>query len=647
MMEGILFANIAASAAVLIILLLRRFFRDKFSSAVFVLLWLAVVARLLLPFNFSSTLSIYNAKEEEPIYYQQEEEPSAMKEIPKTPVFVYYDEESISEDTPDNKNVKISGRDMLFCIHVSGAVICGIYFAAAHIKNVQKIMECAVPFYDLPEGFETGRTSFYKSENLKSPLSFGLLRPAVVIPEQITKEQLPFALLHEQTHIKNRDAALKTAALAALLLNWFNPFSWIMVKYLVRDMERLCDEKVLSLIGDEKAPLYANAILDFAEKESLSLSFFSAASLRERVISIMKNKTRKKCLPAVLCVFTALIIVMTACGTSPREPEKEPIKAGNLSETIQNAAEKEPQELLEIENGGISSAAEENSPEEWQEAEEGYEYTVPGDFGGYRVDFTWPCERTDVNCGLWGYKGHTGIDIGEGGICEIYAAAAGTVIKVQRVGSAYGWHMIIDHGNEVSTLYAHCSEMYVHEGQKVEKGELIGLTGSSGNCEKPHLHFELRYKDIWLDPQKHIPTPEQEKVLSSYFEDGEYIFSFKKPCEGEITSAFGGERNHLGVDFTGEMGSVIYAAADGTVVRVREDGTGEDLHYGNNIIIDHGNGYQTLYAHCEEFFVKVGQEVKAGEVVASMGATGSSTGPNLHFELRINGQYTDPMPYME
>ena len=80
-MEGILFANIAASAAVLIILLLRRFFRDKFSSAVFVLLWLAVAARLLLPFNFSSTLSIYNAKEEEPIYYQQEEEPSAMKQL--------------------------------------------------------------------------------------------------------------------------------------------------------------------------------------------------------------------------------------------------------------------------------------------------------------------------------------------------------------------------------------------------------------------------------------------------------------------------------------------------------------------------------------------------------------------------------------
>ena len=86
----------------------------------------------------------------------------------------------------------------------------------------------------------------------------------------ISQKQLPFVLLHEQTHIENRDAALKFAAAAALSINWFNPLVWVMVKYFLRDIERCCDEKVLASLKGEKASFYANTILDFAERESLS-----------------------------------------------------------------------------------------------------------------------------------------------------------------------------------------------------------------------------------------------------------------------------------------------------------------------------------------------------------------------------------------
>lgn len=495
-MEGILFSNLAASAAVLVIFLLRKIFPDKFSSAVFVLLWSLVILRLLLPFEFSSPLSIYKTREETP-QYRQEQVIFIPAENAETPVLSFEEEESIPQVTPNKKMSKISTGDVLLFLWVSGVLLCGGFFTAKHLYSVRKILKNSVPFDELPEGFENGKIRFYKSGVIPSPLSFGLLRPAVIIPEQITKEHLPLVLLHEQTHIRNYDQALKTAALAALSLNWFNPFVWIMVKYLVRDMERLCDERVLSRIGDEKAPLYANTILDFAEKESLSLSFFSAGSLRERVISIMKNKQKKKCLPAVLCLFTALVIIMTACGTTPRVPEKEPSKAENLSEIIQNAAD-EPSELIDIENGEIA---------------EEFKYTVPGDFNGYRVDFTWPCREAEVITDFGGYNGHSGIDIGEKEGSYIYAAAEGTVIKAGWDDNGYGYCITIDHGNEVSTFYAHCSEMYIAEGQKVEKGELIGLTGSTGNSAHPHLHFELRFGELYLDPLKHIPTLMQEKVM--------------------------------------------------------------------------------------------------------------------------------------
>ncbi len=645
MMNGILFANIAAAAAVIIILLLRRLFRDKFSSGVFVLLWALVIIRLLFPFELSSSLSVYKIPEQTP-YVQETQTVQTEEELEQE---IYITEGTKTEragtpaSTPDNKNAEISLGNLLLAVWISGAAFCGIYFSAKHLCFVKKVIEKSARFYYLPEGFDGGRTRFFECEKLCSPFSFGLLRPAVVIPEKLPEEQLSLVLLHEQTHIKNRDTALKIAALAALSLNWFNPFVWIMVKYLVRDIERFCDEKVLAAIGNEKAALYANAILDFAERESLSLSFFSASSLRERVVSIMKNKTRKKNLPAALCILTAVLIIMTACGTVPRESEKEPEVPQNLNAVIQNVAETESSgEILDLNGEKIGEEITES-----QKAEEEYEYTVPGDFNGYRVDFTWPCEESNITIGLWGYKGHIGIDIGENEGSEIYAAAEGIVTKVKRVGGGYGWHMVIDHGNSVSTLYAHCREMYVHEGQKVEKGELIGLTGSTGNSASPHLHFELRYGDLYLDPMKHIFTPEMEKSLSSYFEESMPAFTIIKPCEGEVSSSFGGEQNHLGIDFRGEAGSDIFAVADGTVVRVREEGKGDhDLHYGTNVVIDHGNGYQTLYAHCEELFVELGQKVEAGEVIATVGLSGNSTGPHLHFELRIKGEYKDPMDYI-
>ncbi|MBQ6701014.1 MAG: M23 family metallopeptidase [Oscillospiraceae bacterium] len=103
-------------------------------------------------------------------------------------------------------------------------------------------------------------------------------------------------------------------------------------------------------------------------------------------------------------------------------------------------------------------------------------------------------------------------------------------------------------------------------------------------------------------------------------------------------------KGHLGADYTpaeGE-GSDILAVADGKVVKAKWGHTG----YGNCIILDHGGGIQTLYAHCHELFVELGDEVKAGDVIASVGSSGNSTGTHLHFELRQNGTYVDPEKYI-
>ena len=123
------------------------------------------------------------------------------------------------------------------------------------------------------------------------------------------------------------------------------------------------------------------------------------------------------------------------------------------------------------------------------------------------------------------------------------------------------------------------------------------------------------------------------------------------PAEsGLITSGFGyrsdpftgGGAMHPGIDFRGEFGSPIHAAADGTVSFV-----GQRHGYGNVVEISHGNGLMTRYAHMSKTKATVGERVSAGEVIGLIGSTGRSTGPHLHFEVRINNRAVNPLPFLE
>lgn len=105
-----------------------------------------------------------------------------------------------------------------------------------------------------------------------------------------------------------------------------------------------------------------------------------------------------------------------------------------------------------------------------------------------------------------------------------------------------------------------------------------------------------------------------------------------------ITGAY---KLHTGTDIGAPMGADFVSAAKGVVVKATYNAA-----YGNMVIIDHGGGVQTLYAHGSEILVQVGQEVEAGTPVLKVGTTGYSTGPHAHFEIRINGQTVNPLEYL-
>ena len=117
------------------------------------------------------------------------------------------------------------------------------------------------------------------------------------------------------------------------------------------------------------------------------------------------------------------------------------------------------------------------------------------------------------------------------------------------------------------------------------------------------------------------------------------------PIDGLITGGFGlrgRHHHHEGIDIDGYQGEEVRAVAAGTVVQAGSEGK-----YGKTVVIDHGNGVSTLYAHASKLLVHEGDRVDQGEAIARVGATGNARGTHLHFEVRRDGRPVDPSPYLQ
>ena len=142
------------------------------------------------------------------------------------------------------------------------------------------------------------------------------------------------------------------------------------------------------------------------------------------------------------------------------------------------------------------------------------------------------------------------------------------------------------------------------------------------------------------------------QLLIEYFEDKRSLYASTPsvwPVRGWITSPFGNRTSpfsgipkfHEGIDIAAQTGTPVMSPADGVVIKA-----GFSTGYGNMVEISHGYGIKTVFAHNSRLNVKAGQRVKRGEVVSYVGDTGSSTGPHLHYEVRLNGLPVNPVKYM-
>lgn len=253
--------------------------------------------------------------------------------------------------------------------------------------------------------------------------------------------------------------------------------------------------------------------------------------------------------------------------------------------------------------------------------------------------------------------GHRGVDLQASGGEPVVAALGGTVTFAGRVAGV-GW-VSVDHGAGLKTTYGPIHPRLVETGDVVAPGSLLGLVAA----EATHLDWGAKLDGAYIDPlgllrqwETFLTTPDDGGGLPVL--GGRAALSATTnaaprqllwPASGRRSSGFGLRvhpvtgvtRLHAGLDIAAPTGEPIRAAAAGRVSFV--GGLGG---YGTTVMLDHGGGMVTVYAHQSATAVSTGKVVAAGDVIGSIGATGVATGPHLHFEVRVDGTASDPIKWL-
>lgn len=258
-------------------------------------------------------------------------------------------------------------------------------------------------------------------------------------------------------------------------------------------------------------------------------------------------------------------------------------------------------------------------------------------------------------------------------------------VRLSRHTQQYGNTIVIRHDNGLETVYAYNAQNLVNVGQRVKAGQTIAIVG--GEDGRILCLFSIMVNggkinaETILEPKSHrlrkqvlqcskkgshvsvsVLNAEQKKGLSldpddnddNDFNNGSMLSLDLKKIEEQhwsyplpgahVISPYGGRggRSHAGVDIKTKPNDKVLAAFDGVVTQ-----SGPYFGYGNYIVIRHAFGFSTCYSHQSKNFVKVGQKVKAGEVIGLTGQTGRATTPHLHFEIRFCGRTIDPSIFFD
>ena len=496
-MNGVQAAIFSGSAMILLVLALRLLLKKHLPRGIFPTLWCASAVRLLLPIAISTPLSVWNLLHT-PVAAQANGVISdALTPFP-----------TLATNSAVKPAADIAGISPQLLVWLVCAILLAAYFVIGYTCMVRQFRGTRLapqPSIDaLLDRFRFLRAPrICVSSSRRAPLTFGVFRPTVLLPEDLPVGDAQFQLIlaHELAHIRRKDCLRKLLLTVCLCLYWWNPLVWLMVWLANRDMELACDEAVLRALGPDCRKAYALTLLDMAQRNPKSAplcSGFAKSSAEERIRAILSFKR----IPAWVGICVAILFVLTASvfttqAVSPSAiPEMEPAV----------------QEEVPEENAAVSVPVSESlpttppiMPEQEAESEIESETQTRSEVRAY----IFPLEDTSVEVtNPYGWQAHpvtkqkslhSGVDLAADYGTNVLAVADGTVLDCS-YDAAFGYILTLEHENGVQTQYAHLSEFLVKAGDAVRQGQIIAKTGGSGWSTGSHLHLGVLIDGEAVDP---------------------------------------------------------------------------------------------------------------------------------------------------
>ena len=300
--------SLAASVMILLVLLLRGLLLYRWPKKAFAALWMLVLLRLLLPFQWQAPWQASLLQAPDPVRLLQQDAPPAQ-----------------AGDGQQGQEGQQTRQLPWHLLWAAGAAGCGVFWLTVYRRGRRRF-SMALPVEN-PSAWQwlerhplRRPVALRQTDQVEGPLTYGLFRPVILLPKALASagpQLLECVLAHEWTHIRRWDAGKKLLLAAGLCLHWFNPLVWVFFFMANRDLELACDEGAIALLGGQQRGRYARTLIQMEEVRSGLLTPFGGNRMKERVKAIMKGKNRRRTMVSVVPAGMLLALVALALSAKP------------------------------------------------------------------------------------------------------------------------------------------------------------------------------------------------------------------------------------------------------------------------------------------------------------------------------------------
>ncbi len=590
---------------------------------------------------------------------------------------------------------KLSVKTIMCTVWIVGSLAVAFCLGTTHIRFRRRLCSLRKVYRGKYVGvMGKKQVPIYLVKNLPSPCLVGFFRPAVYIGKEIdvASDIFRYAVIHEEVHYLHRDYLWALLRVVLVTVYWFHPFVWIAAAASIRDGELACDYGTIQKIGQKERFAYSEMLLKLSSgKKGRSVYSYGTmlrpgkSELKERILCVTDERRSRTWAAALTLLLMAVLAGCAFTGAAQEEGEIQILLTNDAGgdtvkgeETVSNEETTEPQQLEPVwadVTAETPFGADGPTLDFAGSMKSGRESIVifHDYFGLIVYDLTSRSVVRSLDLAPIGCQMTQGDDA-----CEVAVSADGTTVWLHPRSKRYLYRYEIESnllwqeplvknfqidlekeelfdrylvaevnaqgqtGWQSNYLYeeyqdeqgSHSASIYlsVQDGEALELGNL--------QCEWDDMVFEL----FWDGQDGGFPY-----AYSGNVNDVEILYD--KPCNySRISDTFGSRINpvtkqtivHEGIDYAAGQGTDVFAAADGVVYE-----TGFSAKYGNYVVLRHINGEMTYYCHCAEVVAQKDMQVKRGDKIATVGSTGMSTGPHLHFALSRFGEFVDPEKYMQ